>query len=348
MLDENSKRKVDTAVNRMNINIEAPPEQQEDMVEKILQLVAPDRPNDRVKRLQNLVKEIHMCTRKTTEDPAVYTSRFEGLAHDYLSQSSGQQGQLESQIFALMLIDNAKLPAQTVNALTLQLTADAKQRAVENDPIVYISFSQLSSLVDMITYAKESYGSIQQVDACLLTDLSKNADDALKILRSYENMTRSQAALHPIYLDDAATALRKLEMTETVDDCSRQLQELKTSMMTLKRKHNLQFAGSHGNIDEGSFRIQQPQSFKSIKERKLVTSCASCGKKGHWWADRDCPNHEKNMHKAKRSKITGQHDRMCEQLNPGKNQDKTQINKEKAENSSRQELDDERMSFFQC
>ena len=161
------------------------------------------------------------------------------MAYDYLSQSNSEQSHLESQIFALMLIDNAKLPPQTMNSLAIQLANDAKDRKDDFFCIAAIPIKRIERLLEIAKDVKNSYSRQSSIDAIKMNHIFQLHDETKKILDTQKSLHEKRGSVdYPIYLDDAASAVRKLDKVETSDEHKKQFREIKSTMMAMKRSHS--------------------------------------------------------------------------------------------------------------
>lgn len=69
-----------------------------------------------------MITDIHACQRKDGETPNEFSTRFEGMVARY-SNHTGHLSDDSNRQFAVLSIHNARLTADTFNALTFRLTS---------------------------------------------------------------------------------------------------------------------------------------------------------------------------------------------------------------------------------
>lgn len=111
-------------------------EKQMAVVSSILKVVAPDSAVEKIKRIVNLNKEVHRCTRKDSEDMTTYIERFNSLAQRYLNVVTARHDSEVSQNFAITLLTNAKVSEQTFSNLISSLINNAKHRELQEKEVV--------------------------------------------------------------------------------------------------------------------------------------------------------------------------------------------------------------------
>ena len=100
------------------------------LVENIFQLVAKDSPTDGIRSLSRISKDIHQCIREKNDKPHIFARKYQEMAKQYLNLCSAGQGATESQNFAILLFENAKLQSGTFHDFFTQLIT---QSAARND-----------------------------------------------------------------------------------------------------------------------------------------------------------------------------------------------------------------------
>lgn len=127
-------------------------ELQEEYLRVILNKVAYDTPNEAVDRIAESFKKTHNCKREENESISSYVTRFRGQASRYLSLSRLSPRSRESQLLALVMIENAGLDATTQANVKLQLAAMAEQdkpttgKAVDGAEEVSIRIAELEKI----------------------------------------------------------------------------------------------------------------------------------------------------------------------------------------------------------
>ena len=125
-LERDQRNIVDNSTQRRLISLNMEDEIEEDdvsvmiktqfkRVDEIVNLVAKDTPTDGIRRLVRISQDIHKCARVNTEKLHAFARTFQGLAKQYLNMSSSTDGERHSQNFAVLLLENSKLPSSTFN-----------------------------------------------------------------------------------------------------------------------------------------------------------------------------------------------------------------------------------------
>lgn len=106
------------------------------VIEGIISVIAQDSATERVNRELQLVTDIHKCTRNHEESPSVFDNRFNGAVARYVNHTSRMDNNT-SRMFAIMLVRNANLTADTATSVSLQLSvmAQGRSNADENNSL---------------------------------------------------------------------------------------------------------------------------------------------------------------------------------------------------------------------
>jgi len=118
---------LDHARDRGFLKFDADASRQRAVVEQIIDLIGRDTPLETINRLLNAYQKVHTCVRYDTEQPSKYATRFRGLASLYLSLAGVSARQQESQLLAMVMLQNARLSQDTQNAVKLQLVTQSEQ-----------------------------------------------------------------------------------------------------------------------------------------------------------------------------------------------------------------------------
>ena len=133
----------------------ADPAVQEEYLSVVLDKVAYDTPTEGVNRIAEAFQRTHSCKRGPNEQVATYVARFRGAAARYLSLSKLSPRSRESQLLALVLIQNAGLDETTQNNVKLQLAHMAEQEGQrEKAAPPRLSISQGQANTVMVTLRK--------------------------------------------------------------------------------------------------------------------------------------------------------------------------------------------------
>ena len=116
----------------------ADPVKQEEYLRIVLDKVAFDTPTEAVNRIAEAFAKTHSCKRGASEGISTYVARFRGAASRYLSLSKLSPRSRESQLLALVMIENAGLDATTQANVKLQLAVMADETSQKNQETVVV------------------------------------------------------------------------------------------------------------------------------------------------------------------------------------------------------------------
>ena len=135
---------IEQAIAAGSINLEASdedvmnPVNQGKTVEQIIKLFAQDSPTDGIHRLVKMLRDAFACVRNKGETPSNFAKRFRSVVLDYINQCGSGPSQHDSQNFAMLLIENCKLPADVYSSVVTRLVALVTQRATEPVNKIYV------------------------------------------------------------------------------------------------------------------------------------------------------------------------------------------------------------------
>ena len=189
-MDQQYKRIVHSAIDNGSIRLRTHPdgkkftdEEHVECVEKILNLVAKETTTDRVKRLIRMTKEVHECKRGAKESFAEYAVKFESLSRAYLSIAKARPDSQDEQNFAIMAIENAKLPIATYNAIISNLVSHAKDNV--RVTMTHVPAEKIRSLVAEIRELHQR-----------APNLTMQAQDAESMANTVQDTQRLVSSLH--------------------------------------------------------------------------------------------------------------------------------------------------------
>ena len=275
------------------------------LVDDILRLIAKDSPTDGIRRLFKASKSIHQYVRVKAEKPHVFARKFQGKAKQYLNMCNASQSVHESQNFAVLLLENAKLPSATFNNIVTQLVTKSlnKNDTISNSTVdVPISvFLDLSEKIVLMRDAMSKWETTLGISANTreiqeLIEQSKmltmTVDTACKdASKSWTKVQEDNRVTYSVALDDAVEALCDIKADE--DTASQKFPVFdhkmhgdaniaKRGVMMTKRK-------------ETDFSVREPNRKKPYilpgTGRKKDSICVACKIKGHWKGDFECEKH---------------------------------------------------------
>ena len=163
----------------------ADPVKQEEYLRIVLDKVAFDTPTEAVNRIAEAFAKTHACKRGASEGISTYIARFRGAASRYLSLSKLSPRSRESQLLALVMIENAGLDDTTQANVKLQLAVMAdesnqkSQDAADIPQVETIGKTELTLTVNAIKKA-----------LCLITEKVEEADHTAELKEKTEDEER--------------------------------------------------------------------------------------------------------------------------------------------------------------
>lgn len=284
-------------------------ENQENAVKTIISLVGEDTPIDVTNRILASYQKLHACQRSDGEATSKFADRFRGLASEYMALAGISANGKDSQLIAMVLLQNAKLDENTSNAITIQLVAKAEARKrdaleLQGNSVVKLSEATILDLKQKVEAAKNATDIVVQGNEAEavpsidhIRSIGEKIDialDAIKGLVSVDSCSSGTPSNAPeIFLDDVHKALSTLKTTTT-----KQPSRMNVDLEKLTKKVN-DFASmlgkrnpygiGKGRPGSGEIGKEAQQARKSRLERlKARTKCNACGMKGHWAGDAEC------------------------------------------------------------
>lgn len=136
-------------------------------LEKIISIIAKDTPVDRVTRMVRLNTQVHKCIRREGESIKQYINRFKAPALAYLNLTRNGQDSSESQVFAMTLILNAKLPAQTFSNLLSSIINNVSSKKRETSRSVSVQSDRLEKIAELMKQGSKA--NEENVKECIVT-----------------------------------------------------------------------------------------------------------------------------------------------------------------------------------
>lgn len=272
-VDESSRYLLDHALHTGELSLdpaEDDPDQSK-MIEKILDIVAEESPTESIKRLVSMMQDVHQCVRHNNESPIVFARRFKGLASLYLNNCHSGNTIQDSQLFAMILLQNAKLPETTMNHLILQLISESTTKGS-------------SHISENVTLSEVKVKSIMHSTANIASTLAQEHAD-ISICQQMINQTSEDLRII-LELHDKRTKEFKNIPNLTLNAAARAVSEISVNLTDGSEK------SLHGTMLGKRVIHHQPEPSSNNKRRipigegpKANSNCKACGKKGHWWKD---------------------------------------------------------------
>lgn len=232
-------------------------ENRTELVAKIMSILATESPTEKIQREVELVSDIQSCKRKPSESPDVFATRYKTCVARYVNQSTAAN-RGDDQQWAVMLLRNAMLTPDTLNAITFQLTAGATS-ANRKSPTVALDAALVKSVAASIAAIEP--GSEVLASAVVTESLR---EQCRAILASAELSLVNTAPT--ITLEDALAALRKVRVATYIE---------KRAPITTMLASNVDT--QRNGVDPKKRRFD---------DLKKITPCFGCGRVGHWFKDR--------------------------------------------------------------
>lgn len=152
-----------------------------------------------------MLSDIHSCKRDAHEDSETYANKFEARVSKYGHQKN-TRSPLDDQQWALLLLQNANLTADTRNSITFQLTTGAAMRKEDTTTnTMQVSLAEINEISRTLAEAQTADTSEERNDAA----------DALKerIGRLEKRIQESNKAETPtISFYEAVCALKQVHI----------------------------------------------------------------------------------------------------------------------------------------
>lgn len=292
---------------------------QKDVVEKIIDLVAKDSVTDGVRRLVKMTQNVHGCRREKSETFEAYAERFRGLAQMYLNHCRSRDTNQDSQNFAMLLLENARLTTSTFNNIVSILIADAKNKSDTQIEVVCMSKTKYNAiessckesieLWNMYTMQSNAPNEVdpavteQQVQASL--EKHKTTIENAKSTKS--RLRQEDRVPYAISLEDAVAALKDIKTNDAQQgDDPKPVPDAKSpayhttaesvnhgkkgilngTMMT--KRNGYQGRNEDNHFDGNGYRKRPKAYIPANTGVKAHSRCIECGEHGHWRGDKEC------------------------------------------------------------
>ena len=232
------------------------------LVEEVLSVIAKESPSEKVRHEVELLTEIHKCERMSTEDTSEYANRFNGAVARYANHMGGMN-HTDNRQFAVMMVRNAMLSSDTLNALTFQLTHSASEKSQKVCIDVQLDIEATRELLK------------------LLKDMSITVDDKCAV------------SVHNIELvrDHLCGAIEKATAPSSVNSGSQSVMiSMEETSAAIRQVHIETSAVSHfaksALLGKRSTNNMHGDRGSHLKKMKSENACRVCNELGHWWKDR--------------------------------------------------------------
>ena len=182
------------------------------IVQQIVHMVAKDSDTDGIRRLVKMNRDVYSCIRDQSESYETFAERFRGLAQTYLNHCHAGDTTQQSQVFAMLLFENAKLPTTVYNSVITVVIADAKSRQKDREEGIYVKSSAFAALNENLKTVMNSIDRATEESNTLKESLILKMGEILETVDNMR-MPKRQKGLFVgnvpvICLSDAVAALR--------------------------------------------------------------------------------------------------------------------------------------------
>lgn len=241
---------------------------------------------------------MHACIRYQNEILDKFTVRYRGVASNYMDLANVSCSSQDSQLLAMVLLENAQLTSDSLQGAKLQLVQQAQQRATlrcdQSNPVYKQCIDKCSQTLsklpdkypDGLLDSDETASDSIILSRSVLTDVIACLTDIKTILDTkYAVIDQDSAAdrPNPIFLDDAVLVLQT--MTSPVRARALLHAQPETPSSVLFASNATPRTTASGNNFPQHQRLAEAEVLTSIKKR---TRCHACNRYGHWKGDPSC------------------------------------------------------------
>lgn len=253
-----------------------------------------------------MMRNVYSCTRKHNETTAMYERRFQNLALDYLNHCDATAAEQDSQNFAMLLLENAKIPASVYSTVVTQLVASASHRTNQPDNKIYlIGRDKLVSILERANTATCAYATVASATATD-TVVPSALSECVSELEAIKQLIRSAITANErhecedrttfrVTLDDAVEVLFDIK----VDDETNQKRSALLSKREYDGRQNHHGYGNgqqnhqgYGNGNRGFNKYNNDKRHKTRIPKgqgpKAQSKCKACQQPNHWYKDPEC------------------------------------------------------------
>jgi hypothetical protein len=295
------------------LDFSVPTAEQPAVVLRMVRLIGYDTPVEVTSRLLAAYKAVHACVRYPNETLDKFATRYRGCASHYMELAHASIDSQDSQLLAMVLLENAHLTQDAMQSAKLQLVQQAQQRSLHSPqkqmPAIAPSLSKcsemLSALQSLSPISEGSGSDSDETHYTLTAEQHQFMNSGVQEIKnallswttvSYELTDPAAESPTPSFLQDAVIVLQNMysqdtrpkrdAYQETPNSLAAELNSLKKSMTTL--------LASHAGISVGS--RSTDAGTEQVKAAKKRTRCHDCNRFGHWKGDVECPS-KKRLHR---------------------------------------------------
>jgi hypothetical protein len=307
-----SYQKVLELAKSASLDFSVPTEKQPDVFQEIVRLIGYKSPIEATSRLLAAYKAVHACIRYPNETLDKFTVRYRGVASNYMDLANVSCSSQDSQLLAMVLLENSQLTPDTLQGAKLQLVQQAQQRITlgnDQNPPLYTeciekctqTLSKLSApLPDGLPDSDETVTDSVTLSRLVYVDVIACLKEIKRALDTkspgYDHESASDRP-NPIFLDDAVLVLQT--MTSPVKGRAPLQTQSDTPAPVFFASNISQKTQASGS----TFLPQQPKPAEGeiINSLKKRTRCHACSRYGHWKGDPTCVKKKQRTNDASRS-----------------------------------------------
>jgi hypothetical protein len=120
-----------------SLDFSVPTEKQPDIVQEIVRHLGYETPIEAISRLLAVYKAVHACIRYPNQTLDNFTVRYRGVASNYMDLDNVSCSSKDSQLLAMVLLENPQLTPDTLQVAKLQLVQQRVTLGNDQSPPVY-------------------------------------------------------------------------------------------------------------------------------------------------------------------------------------------------------------------
>jgi hypothetical protein len=294
-----SYQKVLELAKSASLDFSVPTEKQPDVVQEIVRLIGYETPIEATSRLLTAYKEVHACIRYPSETLDKFTVRYRGVASNYMDLANVSCNSQDSQLLALVLLENAQLTPDTLQGAKLQLVQQAQQRVTRSNdqaqPAHKQCIDKCTQMLSTLSVAvPESFPDTEETDGDPVTLPRLQYMEFISCLTDIKTILNAKTPgydqdgvsdrPHPIFLDDAVLVLQTMTSPKTAR-AHIQIQTDAPAPVFFASNKSSKTPTSNITACQPLTQPADGDSFNSLKKR---TRCHACNRYGHWKGDPSC------------------------------------------------------------
>lgn len=199
--------------------------EQRGALEELLSTVLKDYATDGLRRLVSMNKDVYTCRRGADERSQLFAETFRGHAQNYHIHFHSSHAMQDTENFAMIVLENAKLPTSTFNNIGSLLVSGAKEGNKENVTNYEVHEEKLIILQNHMEKLKADWEAYQLLSQLVtesteggtirMTSINTTLNDHMEELHKIKKRTEStlgrDRTQYIVHLDDTVTALNDIK-----------------------------------------------------------------------------------------------------------------------------------------